>query len=52
MKAASFTTQWLTRSKPRGKSRPTQDYMDHMIRGANEHGFPKPYIDLLEKLRY
>lgn len=37
---------------PKGKSRPTKDYMDHMIKGAKEHGFPKPYIDLLEKLRY
>jgi gamma-glutamylcyclotransferase len=36
---------------PRGKSRPTQDYMDHMIQGAKEHSFPHSYIELLERLR-
>jgi hypothetical protein len=37
---------------PKGPSRPTKDYMDHMIKGAKEHGFPESYIDLLEKLRF
>ena len=37
---------------PKGPSRPTKDYMDHMIKGAKEHGFPEPYIDMLEKLRF
>jgi len=37
---------------PKGKSRPTKDYMDHMIKGAREHSFPPSYIDLLEKLRF
>ena len=37
---------------PKGPSRPTKDYMDHMIKGAKEHRFPKSYIDLLEKLRF
>ena len=36
----------------KGKSRPAKDYMDHMIKGAKAHSFPKPYIDLLEKLRF
>lgn len=36
---------------PKGPSRPSKDYMDHMIKGAKEHGFPNSYIDMLEKLR-
>jgi gamma-glutamylcyclotransferase len=37
---------------PKGKSRPSKDYMDHMIKGAKEHNFPTAYVDLLEKLRF
>ena len=36
---------------PKGASRPTKDYMDHMIAGAREHGFPPAYIEALEALR-
>ena len=48
----SYKTVAHSIKNPKGKSRPTKDYMDHMIKGANEHGFPKHYIDLLEKLHY
>jgi len=36
---------------PKGKSLPSKDYLDHMIKGAKEHSFPNFYIAQLEKFR-
>lgn len=32
---------------PKGKSRPTKEYMNHMIKGAKEFNFPQDYIQSL-----
>lgn len=36
---------------PTSKSSPSTEYMDHMIKGAHEFGFPEAYIQQLEELR-
>jgi hypothetical protein len=32
---------------PKGKSRPSREYLEHMIKGAKEFNFPQDYIDSL-----
>jgi len=36
---------------PKGKCYPTTEYLEHMIKGAKEHNFPKAYVASLEKYR-
>jgi len=50
-KGRSYNAVAHSIKNPKGKSRPSREYMEHMIKGAKSHGFPKPYIELLEKLR-
>lgn len=37
---------------PVSKSLPSKEYMDHMVKGAKEFGFPESYIESLEELRF
>ena len=32
---------------PKGKSRPSREYLEHMVKGAKEFGFPQDYIQSL-----
>ena len=34
---------------PSGKSRPSREYLEHMIKGAEEFNFPQNYIDSLKE---
>lgn len=47
----TYSTVAHTIKNPIGYSKPSEAYMNHMIAGAKEHGFPEAYVNSIEGLR-
>ena len=41
---------YFAKPEPGGPFRPTREYLDHIVRGAEQHGLPAEYIEKLKKI--